>query len=39
MEWELLKPWVNRVGILLEFLSFWFASRRSGTGADEGCVL
>ena len=26
MEWELVKPWVNRVGILLEFLSFWLAA-------------
>lgn len=26
MEWELVKPWVNRIGILLEFLSFWFAA-------------
>ena len=26
MEWELVKPWVNRVGIVLEFLSFWFAA-------------
>ena len=26
MDWELVKPWVNRVGILLEFLSFWFAA-------------
>jgi len=26
MEWELVKPWVSRVGILLEFLSFWFAA-------------
>jgi hypothetical protein len=26
MEWELVKPWVNRVGIMLEFLSFWFAA-------------
>jgi len=26
MEWELVKPWVNRVGIALEFLSFWFAA-------------
>ena len=25
MEWELVKPWVNRVGIVLEFLSFWLA--------------
>ena len=26
MEWELVKPWVNRVGIVLEFLSFWLAA-------------
>jgi len=26
MDWELVKPWVNRVGIMLEFLSFWFAA-------------
>ena len=26
MEWELVKLWVNRVGIVLEFLSFWFAA-------------
>jgi hypothetical protein len=26
MDWDLAKPWVNRVGILLEFLSFWFAA-------------
>jgi len=26
MEWELVKPWVNRRGIVLEFLSFWFAA-------------
>ena len=26
MDWELVKPWVNRVGIALEFLSFWFAA-------------
>jgi hypothetical protein len=26
MEWELVKPWGNRVGIVLEFLSFWFAA-------------
>jgi len=26
MQWELVKPWVNRVGIVLEFLSFWFAA-------------
>lgn len=26
MEWELVKPWVNRLGIVLEFLSFWFAA-------------
>jgi hypothetical protein len=26
MKWELVKPWVNRVGIMLEFLSFWFAA-------------
>ena len=26
MQWELVKPWVNRVGILLEFLSFWLAA-------------
>ena len=26
MRWELVKPWVNRVGIVLEFLSFWFAA-------------
>jgi hypothetical protein len=26
MRWELVKLWVNRVGILLEFLSFWFAA-------------
>lgn len=26
MDWDLVKPWVNRVGILLEFLSFWLAA-------------
>jgi len=26
MRWELVRPWVNRVGIVLEFLSFWFAA-------------
>ena len=26
MDWELIKPWVNRVGIMLEFLSFWLAA-------------
>ncbi|MGA9350232.1 MAG: hypothetical protein WBW48_15725 [Anaerolineae bacterium] len=26
MEWEVVKPWVNRVGIVLEFLSFWLAA-------------
>ena len=26
MDWELVKSWVNRVGILLEFLSFWLAA-------------
>jgi len=26
MDWELVKPWVNRVGIVLEFTSFWFAA-------------
>ena len=26
MDWELVKPWVNRVGIVLEFLSFWLAA-------------
>ena len=26
MEWELVKLWVNRVGIVLEFLSFWLAA-------------
>ena len=26
MEWELVKPWVNRVGVVLEFLSFWLAA-------------
>jgi hypothetical protein len=24
MQWELVRPWVNRVGIVLQFLSFWF---------------
>jgi len=26
MEWELLKPWVSRVRIVLEFLAFWFGA-------------
>ena len=26
MEWELVKPWINRLGIVLEFLSFWLAA-------------
>jgi hypothetical protein len=26
MDWELIQPWVNRGGIMLEFLSFWFAA-------------
>ena len=26
MDWELVKPWVNRVGIVLEFLSFWLVA-------------
>lgn len=26
MEWEQVSLWVNRVGIVLEFLSFWFAA-------------
>jgi len=26
MRWGLVKPWVNRVGIVLEFLSFWLAA-------------
>ena len=26
MEWELVKLWVNRVGIVLEFLSSWLAA-------------
>jgi hypothetical protein len=26
MEWSLVEPWVNRVGIVLEFLSFWLAA-------------
>jgi len=26
MDWELVKPWVNRVGVVLEFLSFWLAA-------------
>jgi hypothetical protein len=26
MDWELVKPWVNRVSIVLEFLSFWLAA-------------
>jgi len=26
MEWELVRPWVNRVGIMLESLAFWLAA-------------
>ena len=26
LEWELVKPWVNRVGIVLELVSLWFAT-------------
>jgi hypothetical protein len=26
MQWSLVKLWVTRVGIVLEFLSFWFAA-------------
>lgn len=26
MEWELVRPWVNRVGIMLAFLAFWLAA-------------
>jgi hypothetical protein len=48
MEWELVKPWVNRVGIVLEFLSFWLAApeilgeerlRALERGAEKGMLL
>lgn len=26
MEWELIKPWASRTGIVLEFLSFWLVA-------------
>ena len=26
MNWELIAPWLNRAGIILEFMSFWFAA-------------
>ena len=41
MDWELVKPWVNRVGIVVEFVSFWFAAPEVVTEirGDEGAWL